>query len=371
MSSSYLRVFSTGLAMFSMFFGAGNVIFPLVIGQLAGNQTPFAVAGLLLTAVGVPFLGLIAIFLFEGNYRQFFGQLGKVPGFMLAASIMCLIGPFGGLPRCVALSFASMQTIFPDLSFQMFSLTACGVLFLCSFRPNQLVKVIGLYLTPLLLTSLFIIIIRGLWTGQSLAENSLIPFDAFNMGLLEGYNTMDLLASFFFSTIIYSQIKKEFQANTSELLSFSLKACLIGGFLLSIIYIGFSLTAALHAESLEGISKANVLAVLTLKILGPAAGILATMTIASACLTTAIALTTAFAEFLQNSLTLNYLNYRQSLVLTLIASYLVSLLEFNGIVKLLEPLLQVIYPALIVFSIVSIGFQLYKMNKSKQIYLKI
>ena len=92
-------ILSTGFAMFSMFFGAGNVVFPLDLGRTAGHMNFYAIAGLLITAVGVPFTGLLTMFLFEGNYTKFFERIGKVPGFVLAAFIMALIGPFYAMPR--------------------------------------------------------------------------------------------------------------------------------------------------------------------------------------------------------------------------------------------------------------------------------
>ena len=117
MLSSTSRVFSTGLAMFSMFFGAGNVVFPLVVGQTAGDQTLFRATGVIINCCGVPFLGLIVILLFQGNYQQFFARSGKVPGFLLAAAIMLLIGPFGGLPRCIALSYSTLKLSWPMMLF--------------------------------------------------------------------------------------------------------------------------------------------------------------------------------------------------------------------------------------------------------------
>jgi len=95
---SRTTVWATGFAMFSMFFGAGNVVFPLELGLGAQSQNIWAIAGLLITAVGVPFIGLISMTLFNGNYHHFFERIGKVPGFIVAALIMGLIGPFGALP---------------------------------------------------------------------------------------------------------------------------------------------------------------------------------------------------------------------------------------------------------------------------------
>jgi len=104
---------STGLAMFSMFFGAGNVVFPLAMGQYAQDKNFFAILGLLITAVGVPFLGLMSMTLFDGDYRKFFGRIGKIPGFIIALAIMALIGPFGAMPRVIALSYSTAKNFFP------------------------------------------------------------------------------------------------------------------------------------------------------------------------------------------------------------------------------------------------------------------
>lgn len=371
MPSSFSRVFSTGLAMFSMFFGAGNVVFPLVVGQTAGDQTGFALMGLLLTAVGVPFLGLIAILLFQGNYQHFFARSGKIPGFLLAAVIMLLIGPFGGLPRCIALSHSTLSLSWPLLSFGLFSFCSCLLIFFFTLKKNRMLNLLGYVLTPLLLLSLAVIVIVGLWTGGSGTPSTLTATQSFWHGFMEGYNTMDLLASFFFSAIIYTTLKQESKESGLEgeraLFQLSLKASCIGGILLALVYTGFSFVAAWHASSLTVTNQGELLGALTLKILGPYAGLIASATIALACLTTAIALAAVFAEFLQTVLFRNKLSYSQALVLTLVASFAVSLLEFTGIISLLAPLLQVIYPALILFTIYNIFVQLRGLKKMKEI----
>lgn len=369
MSSSFSRVFSTGLAMFSMFFGAGNVVFPLVIGQTAGDQTPFALAGLLLTAVGVPFLGLLAIILFRGNYQEFFARSGKIPGFLLAATIMLLIGPFGGLPRCIALSYSTVNLSWPALSFGVFSFLSCVLIFFCTYTKTRMLNLLGYILTPFLLLSLTVIVVMGLWTGDASLSSSLTKSQAFWHGFMEGYNTMDLLASFFFSAIIYNTLKQQSKdaspQEERQLFLLSLKSSCIGGGLLALVYIGFSLVAAWHASSLS-MNQGEILGALTFKILGPYAGLVASATIALACLTTAIALAAVFAEFLQKVLFCNKMTYLQALILTLTAGFAVSLLEFNGIVTLLAPLLQVAYPALIIFTVFNILSRLRSIKAATQ-----
>lgn len=371
MNSSFSRVLSTGLAMFSMFFGAGNVIFPLVVGQVAGDQTIFATIGLLITAVGVPFLGLLAIILYQGNYQKFFASLGKLPGFLLTAAIMLLIGPFGGLPRCIALSYSTINLSWPIFSFGVFSLLSCLIIFLCTCKKNRMIGLLGYVLTPLLLLSLAVVVIMGLWTGESSHVSQLSAGQSFWHGFMEGYNTMDLLASFFFSAIIYQNLKQNTEIKTPEqereLFNISLKSSCIGAALLSIIYVGFCLVASYHAASLEIGDQGELLAALTLKILGPHAGLIASVTIALACLTTAIALAAVFADFLQKSIFCSKIGYIPALLITLTIGFAVSLLEFTGIVKLLAPFLIIAYPALIAFTIYSIFSRLRELRRDRQV----
>lgn len=360
LSSAHSKILSTGLAMFSMFFGAGNVVFPLVVGQAAGDQTIFATLGLLITAVGVPFLGMLAILLFQGNYQNFFATMGKIPGFILTSAIMLLIGPFGGLPRCIGLSYSTINLSWPVFSFGIFSFLSCLLIFLCTFKKNKMVSLLGYVLTPMLLLSLTVVVVMGLWTSETSYPSSFTAAQSFSHGFIEGYNTMDLLASFFFSAIIYNTLRQntEIQADPQELFKIALKSSVIGAVLLSIIYIGFSLVASFHAPTLQIDNQGELLAALTLKILGPYAGLVASATIALACLTTAIALAVVFAEYLQKSLFNNRLTYLQALLLTLIIGFAVSLLKFTGIVTLLAPFLQIVYPALIIFTIVNIFLRL-------------
>ena len=106
---------STGFAMFSMFFGAGNITFPLIIGQTVEDGLVWALLGLILTAVLIPFSGLMSITLFEGDYESFFSRIGRIPGMSVIIMLICLIGPFGGIPRCITLTYSTLKVYFTDM----------------------------------------------------------------------------------------------------------------------------------------------------------------------------------------------------------------------------------------------------------------
>lgn len=348
---------STGFAMFSMFFGAGNIIFPLVVGQYAGSHNFFAILGLILTAVLMPFAGVVAMILYDGDYKKFFEKLGKIPGFLIALIILSLLGPLGSIPRCIALSYSTLKSSFPALSSIWFSAVACIVVFFMTVKKSRLIDLLGKYLTPALLITLFIIIIKGLLTSVDTVYIPQAKENLFLYGLKEGYKTMDLMAAFFFSSTIISilKIKSEQKEGNKNYLSLTLQASLVGATLLSLVYIGFSYIASFHGQSLMINGNDELLSALTIKIAGPAAGLLACITISLACLTTAIALSSVFADFIKKEVLQDKVSYEWVLAFSLALTFFVSTFEFNGISAFLEPILEVCYPCLIVLTIANIA----------------
>lgn len=348
-----------GFAMFSMFFGAGNVIYPLVVGQYAGDKNFYAMSGLILTAAVMPIVGVIAMILFDGNYRQFFGRLGKIPGLILALIIISLLGPLGSTPRCIALSYTTLKSSFPGLTPVFFSAIACGIIFLFTIRKNRILSLLGWVLTPLLLGSLVTIIIIGLSTSFDIQKMDKTNSDMFLYGLTEGYNTMDLLAAFFISSTILNILRsssQEQEAGSRHHVNIALRASLVGVFLLAAIYVGFSYLAAFHGHQLAINGKDELLGAITMKIAGAHAGFLVCIAIALACLTTAIALISAFTDFIQKEIFEEKVSYEITLIGAVLLTFFVSTFEFTGISTFLGPILQICYPGLIVLTFLNIAY---------------
>ncbi len=363
-------VLATGFAMFSMFFGAGNVVFPLAIGLETGNLNFFAICGLLISAVGIPLLGLISATLFNGNYKHYFERIGKVPGFLVALFIMGLIGPFGAMPRLITVAHSTFAYYWEGIPFVLFSLISCAIVFVLTFKKNKIVDILGYYLTPLLLFALVVIIVIGFVWATPPEQSALTASAAFMEGLQTGYSTMDLLATFFFSSVVLSclestEIEKGHTRDFRNVIFTTLKASVIGMGLLALIYIGFSFVASFNSAGLEGLGRDQLLGAISVQMLGPYAGIIAILAVSMACLTTAIALAAVFAEFLHNDITLGKLPYIPSLIITLFVSFLVSTLRFSGIAAFLEPILIICYPALIVLAILNIGHKMFHFNVVK------
>lgn len=360
--STKTATIATGLAMFSMFFGAGNVVFPLALGQIAQDKNFFAILGMLITAVGVPFAGLIAMTLYDGEYKRFFSRIGIVPGFLVALVIMGLIGPFGAIPRCIALSYSTAKVFLPGVSLPLFSAFSCILIWLFTFKKNTIIDVLGYVLTPLLLGSLAIIIVKGLIDSPGVPSSGHESFSIFLKGLMDGYQTMDLPGAFFFSSVVIACLKTMVGPNEKSphnLLITTLKASAIGAFLLAATYIGFSYVSSFHSGSLANVPSDELISMIAIHVLGPNAAIVACIAVSLACLTTAIALSAVFAEFIHNDITMGKLSYGPSLIGTLIIAFFVSTLDFNGIAAFLTPILQIVYPALIALTVLNILYKLY------------
>lgn len=347
------------MAMFSMFFGAGNVIFPLLVGQVTQDMSFYSMLGLIITAVGVPFTGLFAMTLYNGDAREFFLRIGKWPGLLIALLIMGIIGPFGGIPRCVSLAYATTKMFFDIGPIVYFSLFACLAIFLMTIRKNKVMDIIGWMLTPFFLLSIGLIIVLGIVNHPTELQPSMMnSLDAFYYGLKEGYNTMDLLGSFFFGAVVIQALKRisthEGKLDQRSLIKNALLSCTVGAVLMSIVYVGMSTIAAFHAQELGGMKPELLVGQIALTVLGPWAGVTACLAVIIATMTTATALASVTSEFFSTDSFQGKISYQSVLAITLVLTFFVSTLEFSGIVQMLAPIVQTIYPLLLVLSIVNI-----------------
>ena len=360
---------TTGLAIFSMFFGAGNVVFPLVIGRYAGDKNIYAVLGFLITAVGAPFLGLVSMVLFDGDYKKFFGRLGNLPGMFSIVASMVLIGPFVAIPRCIALSYSTMKNFLPGTTLFYFSLVSASLLFLFSVRKSRVVDILGKILSPILLVSLVIIIVKGFIN----APEAIAIYGRRRVflleGLVQGYNTMDIFAGFFFSAVVLiglkSHLPKTVKNSYKVLVKSTLRAGVIGLSLLGLIYTGFSYVSSFHAYQLAAVEPDTLISAIAFYVLGNYAGVIACVAVSLACLTTAIALTVVFSGFLRREILSNTINYEFAVLITSIIAFAFSNIGFTKIVNMVEPILSVCYPALIVLAIFNIAYKVWNVQVVK------
>lgn len=337
-----------GLALFSMFFGSGNLIFPLFLGQLAQEQWLTAFCGFLFTAVGLPLLGVVAMVLYAGDYRNFFLLIGRPLGFLLTALLLTVWIPLGSAPRCIALSYASLNTYFAVGPMWLYGLIYSVIVLVIILQGMRMLTILGSYLTPVLLLCLAAIVICS-WTVESgvAGVSALTSPELLLRGTVEGYNTMDLIASFFFSASIIGLFRRN-DAPVADTLKLVLKSGTIAAVILAVVYISLLYTAASHHSVLMEIPKEQMLAHLAKVFLGERLGIVAAIAILLACLTTSVALITVFAEFLADTLSGGRgAIYGVSLVVTSLLSEAMAMTGLEGITAVTSPLLQICYPLLL------------------------
>jgi LIVCS family branched-chain amino acid:cation transporter len=356
------KLISTGLAVFSMLFGAGNLIYPIAVGISSGANNLYGMLGFTITAVLLPIAGLVAMILFDGDYDDFFQRLGKIPGKVTVLVCMIIIGPLLVIPRIVTLSHVMIAPFFPQVSPLLFALIFLGVTFLLTFRESKIVDLLGKFISPALLASLAIIIIKGLFGASQKIASSKTALFVFKENLWRGYETLDLLGSIFFSAIVISLLKENFAVNTkkdlNELAVFGFKAGLIGTSLLGIIYWGMSYLGVFYGHGLENINAGEMFREISFKILDSYGSFVIVIAVLMACLSTAIALGAVVGEYAQRHVFNRKISFSLALALVLLASLPLSIYGLGAVLKLTGgPLMYIGYPILISLTLLNIAYK--------------
>lgn len=346
-------IVSTGFALFSMFFGSGNLVFPITVGQMSEGHYLLASLGILSTGVLVPFLGVLGMILYKGDINQFFSCFGKKGIFLFSFLSLALMGPFGVLARCLTVAHGALLLLIPSASLPLTSFILCIAIFFLAVNRNKIVSTLGTILTPFLLVSIAVITYFGL-QGTMPEPTTTSGWPALKNGFFQGYQTMDLLAAFFFSQFIITHLHSKRHDETHQLTIFY-KSSLIGGGILSLVYFALVLLGWTHASSLTKTPPQEMLGQIAIQSLGSIAAPCVCLAVLFACLTTAIVLTSLFANFLRQEVLQNKIGNKQALLATLAIAFIVSTFDFAGIAHFLGPVLEAIYPALIMLTLVNIA----------------
>lgn len=350
-------VASTGFALFSMFFGSGNLVFPITVGQESGGHYLVAALGILLTGVLVPFLGVLGMMLYKGEIYDFFSSFGKKGTFIFSFLALALMGPFGVLARCLTVAHGALLLLLPNASLPLSSFIFCAVIFSFALNKNKIVSSLGIVLTPFLLLAIGLITFFGLKDASFPALTESSQWQALKNGFFQGYQTMDLLAAFFFSQFLIKHLRNQAttQNNEGDTLRHFYKSSLVGGGLLSIVYFSLVLLGWIYSPVLSNVLPQEMLGVIAIHSLGPLAAPCVCLAVIFACLTTAIVLTSLFADFLRTEVSHNKIKNVPALLITLCIGFFVSTFDFNGIASFIGPILEMVYPALIALSLFNIG----------------
>jgi LIVCS family branched-chain amino acid:cation transporter len=351
--SSFKIVLTAGFAMFSMFFGSGNLVFPLAAGFKTQNMFLYTLVGWIVTAVIVPFIGVMGFVRSEGSRDKYYSNLGKSGAFAINFLIFMLVGPFGVVPRCILVSFGGFNLMNPALPLWIFSgLFSLILLGLC-WERNRLVEIIGVFLTPLKLGGIAFLIAVGLWVAPTMQPVLMTSKECLGYGLEIGYQTMDLMGAPLIAISVYEFLKKKAKAgsNPKKLFKLGVLASLLGGSILCAVYYGFMALGAHYASDLVGLGQEQYLAAIAQKALGSYALPIVSITLAVSCMATATLLTTMGTDFLHSDILKKQVNRHTCLTASICVAFAMSLLGFSKIMNFLASILEWLYPLMIIYAI--------------------
>lgn len=345
-----------------MFFGAGNVIFPLIIGIEAQNRFGWAFFGLFLTGIGGPLLGLLAATLYQGKFLNFFSWTGKFPTIIFVTVTLALLGPFGVLPRCLIVAHAATTTLFPSIHMWLFSIAFCLIALICCWKKRYIIPILGFVLSPILIGCLVLIIYQGYTSNEVMIGSQLSAWNAFSLGFLKGYDTMDLISAIYFSSGIWVLVTRQVQGGTADVFKLTLKAGVIGCLLLAVIYFGLTHAAAQFSTNFVSIPPEQLMTHLANITLGPVMGSVANLAVVLACLTTVVSLVMTISNILCLEIFCKQKLYHITLYGMLLITALMANFGFGGIMRIIHPIISICYPLIIVITLVNIYQKLVHRN---------
>ena len=364
-----------GSMLFGLFFGAGNIIFPIHLGQTAGSNVFIANLGFLITAIGLPFLGIIAIGMSKTNgIFEITSRVSKTYAYIFTIGLYLVIGPFFALPRLATTSFeiAFSPFISPDVAkiyLPIFSIIFFLLAWFFARKPSKILDYIGKFLNPVFLVLLGIVVVLafihplgGLTNAPVSADYDKSPL---LKGFIDGYNTLDALASLAFGIIIVSTIKKLGITNPNSIAKETFKSGTISIVLMGIIY---SLLAFMGTMSIGKFKVSEnggiALAQIARHYLGDYGIIVLSLIVIVACLKTAIGLITAFSETFTE-----LFPKRSYLMFATVVSILACIFANVGLTKIImysTPVLMFIYPLAITIILLTLVSPLF--NHSTIVY---
>ncbi|MBU4538366.1 MAG: branched-chain amino acid transport system II carrier protein [Weeksellaceae bacterium] len=335
-----------GFALFAMFFGAGNLILPPFIGLKTGGEWFAAIAGFFTTGIVSPFLGVLTVVLFGTSFTDLGRKVNTVVVTVLALLIMLCIGPLVAIPRTGAATFEiGIKPLLPNFSNIIFSFIFFAIVLALSVSKSKIVDIIGNFLTPFLILSLGILVTVGIMNPTAIAQSTGVTSQqSFVFAFHEGYQTLDVLASVIFAGIIISAAIDKGYTNAKDRFKITIAAGLISMVALLFIYGGLIYLGAHSGYAFsENVSRTDLLLHISKALMGETGTLIISIAVALACLTTAIALTSAMGSFLEE-LTKGKIGYKAGVLITCLVSAYFSVKSVEEIIEYAVVILDFVYP---------------------------
>ncbi|HPP31688.1 MAG TPA: branched-chain amino acid transport system II carrier protein [Soehngenia sp.] len=343
-----------GAALFSMFFGAGNLIFPPFLGFMSGDKWNWSMIGFFITGIGLPFLGIIASAKAGGDVDKLGNRISPLFSKFLGITIVLAIGPLLAIPRTGATSFEmGVQPIFPNANPIVFMIIYFGITLLLTIKPTNVIDKLGKVLTPVLLVILLLLILRGIFfpMGDPIEENLAKPFSD---GFTQGYQTMDALAAILFGGIISSSLVQQGYSSKEDQFSMTKRAGIIAIAGLAFVYGGLGYLGATGGQLFpKTITRTDLIMNIANNLLQAFGEIGLGLVVGLACLTTSVGLTATVGQYF-SQISNGNLKYEVVVIVTSLFSAVMSINGVEYIIKLAEPILTFMYPIVIVLILLTV-----------------
>ncbi len=342
-----------GLALFAMFFGAGNLIFPTSVGLQSGSQWFSALSGFGITGIILPLLGVMAVMMSGGTLTSFGSRAGNKFGIIYGTIVISSLG-LVAVSRTAATTFEmGVSPMFPSVSPILNAVVFFTITWLLAINPTGIIDRIGKILTPVLLAMLAVIIAKGVFfpMGQATATTLTQPF---KFGFFGGYQTMDAMGSAILGGIVIASLLEKGYTKKEDQMLMTKKSVLIAGAGLAIVYGGLLYLGATGTTIFSTDLPKTVLTVsIVQQLLGNTGKIILGLCVSFACLTTSIGLTATIGEYF-STLTKNKFSYKTIVTMTVIICAIISNFGVDMIVALASPLLVAMYPVTIVLILMNL-----------------
>lgn len=334
-----------GFALFSMFFGAGNIIFPPYLGLGSGPEWVLGFICYYIADIGLAILTVFALIKNGGSLNNITDRIGKIPGEIMVAAIILCIGPFIALPRTGATTYEMfIVPLFGQISPLIPMILFFGITLILTLKESAVVDIIGKFLTPLLFIGLLVMIIMGILnpvgdvSGAAMMENVALE------GINAGYQTMDVLAAMIFGIIIVKSV--EDKGYTDEKLKYATakNASLVAAAGLFIVYCGLTYLGATVSEIFNlNVNRSELIINISYGLLGETGTVILGVVVTLACLTTAIALITSTADYFHD-LSKGKISYKLIAAITAVFSAAIAMIGTDQIIAFASPVLSLLYP---------------------------
>ena len=368
MKLSKKKMLLISFMLFSLFFGAGNLIFPPFLGQNAGSAAIPAMIGFLVTAVVLPVLGVIVVAQFDG-LDKLSRNVGKRFSAIFTLLIYLSIGPGLGIPRAASVPFEmAVAPYLPEgTDVGIWMVTYSFVFFLVALwlclNPGKLVSRIGTFLTPSLLTLLCLLFVVFLFKGQTNIEKPQIIYMTapFLQGFADGYQTMDTIAALNFGLVIATTLGAFGLKNKKDVIRNTVFAGIFAGSILAAVYMMLTYMG-MCSSGVYPIQEngAWTLRCIVYQLFGDFGAIILAAIFTLACLTTCIGLINSISQYF--SVQFKKLSYRQWVFVIVGVSFLICNLGLNAILSISIPVLNAIYPVSIVLIVLGLSHKLWENN---------